>query len=149
MDRRYKRLVRLSLGIGGLISSIVLFVFYQYMRMMEPAFVSAACMMAFIFVIMYQANEDATIEPRRQYMISKLRALPGAVYRIKLTHEVIDLQGIHIETDRAGSFIIYHGSDIDCFWCMDVTLFDAYIVSERPVIEWTFKYTTLRVEGEK
>lgn len=148
MDRRHKRLLRLALGIGGLICSIVLFAFCQVM-MMEPAFISAACMMAFIFVIMYQANEDAVIEPRRQHMISKLRALPGADYRVKLTHEVIDLPGIRIETDRSGGFVIHHGSVTDCFWCMDVSQFDAYMASGRPVIEWTFKYTTLRVEGEK
>lgn len=149
MDRRYRRLANICLIYTTLALSFGLFVYYQLYEQTDIAICFFALSILMIMPMVKQMEEDTRAEARRRVILDRLRSLPGADFSKKLTYDLVDLPGIAIESDKSGAFIIKHGRTIESFCCFDVTKFNCYMASGVPVIEITFNYTTLVVEGEK
>lgn len=149
MHRRYRRLANICFIYTTLALSFGLFVYYQLYGQSDIAICLFALSFLMVMSMVKQMEDDTRAEARRRVILDKVRALPGADFRKKLTYDLIDLPGIAIESDKSGAFIIRHGRTIESFCCFDVTKFNCFMASGVPVLEITFTYTTLVVEGEK
>lgn len=149
MDRRYKRLGNIFLIWGTLIMAFALFVYFQIFGPEEMAICFFSLSVLMILPMVRQMQEDVKADARRRIILERIRKLPGADFTKKLTYDLVELPGILVESDRSGAFIVKHGKTIDSFCCFDVSAFDCYMASGRPVMEITFRKTTLVVEGEK
>lgn len=149
MDRRYKRLVNIFFIWGTLVLSFLLFIYYQIVGPEEIAFCLFSLSILMILPMVRQMQDDVKADARRRVILERIRKLPGADFSKKLTYDLVKLPGIIVESDRSGAFIVKHGKTIDNFCCFDVSAFDCYMASGRPVMEITFNKTTLVVEGER
>lgn len=149
MDRRYKRLGNIFLIWGTLVLSFALFVYFQIFGPEEMAICFFSLSVLMILPMVRQMQDDVKADARRRVILERIRKLPGADFSKKLTYDLVKLPGIIVESDRSGAFIVKHGKTVDSFCCFDVSGFDCYMASGRPVMEITFKKTTLVVEGER